>query len=202
MEAGADDYLVKPIQLDDLQLRLTGAERVIHLHRTLESANQELRNVARRDPLTGLGNRRCLSEDLLAVADRTDRYGHRFSSGLPDTPSPIPALLLILGRLVANDHDGAGGMARAMLARRAQQQAGEAAVAATADHQQYRFLGGLHQGEGRRTLGGLGVNNHTGRVSQRLRHRLAERGLRIVKGAVVIGKRQRRSHRNGPLPHR
>lgn len=84
MIAGADDYLVKPIQLDDLQLRLIAGERVNALHRTLETANQELRVVARRDGLTGLRNRRCLAEDLVVMADRMHRYGHRFSLALLD----------------------------------------------------------------------------------------------------------------------
>src|SRR5688572_21151882 len=35
MRAGADDYLPKPVDLDDLQLRLIAAERVTSLHRQL-----------------------------------------------------------------------------------------------------------------------------------------------------------------------
>jgi diguanylate cyclase (GGDEF)-like protein len=54
------------------------------LHRNLEGANQELRTLARRDPLTGLGNRRCLNEDLAVMSDRIRRYGHRFSVALLD----------------------------------------------------------------------------------------------------------------------
>jgi diguanylate cyclase (GGDEF)-like protein len=84
MLAGADDYLVKPIQEDSLALRLIGAERLIGLHRSIEGANQELRTLARRDALTGLGNRRCLTEDLTVMSDRMRRYGHRFSVALFD----------------------------------------------------------------------------------------------------------------------
>lgn len=84
MLAGADDYLVKPTRLDDLRLRLIAAERVNVLHRALEHTNQELRTVARRDALTGLGNRRCLAEDLLGMGARAKRYGRGFSIALLD----------------------------------------------------------------------------------------------------------------------
>jgi diguanylate cyclase (GGDEF)-like protein len=84
MLAGADDYLVKPMQEDSLALRLIRADRLMGLHRSLEGANQELRTLARRDALTGLGNRRCLTEDLTEMRDRMRRYGHRFSVALFD----------------------------------------------------------------------------------------------------------------------
>lgn len=84
MLAGADDYLVKPIRPDDLQLRMIAAERTITLHRALERSHQELRTLSRRDAQTGLGNRRCLTEDLAVMADRVKRYGHRFSIALLD----------------------------------------------------------------------------------------------------------------------
>ena len=68
MSAGADDYLVKPLDSDDLQARLIAAARVTSLHRQLaeqrtelEALNHELTAIARRDPLTGLGNRRALA---------------------------------------------------------------------------------------------------------------------------------------------
>ena len=77
MNAGADDYLTKPLDSDDLQARLVAAARVTSLHvqlaqqRTqLEVLNGELAAVARRDPLTGLGNRRALEEDLVLLEAR------------------------------------------------------------------------------------------------------------------------------------
>lgn len=77
MLAGADDYLTKPIRLEDLRLRLIAAERVSSLHRRMEVLNMELRTVARKDPLTGLGNRLSLESDLKTLAARVARYGHR-----------------------------------------------------------------------------------------------------------------------------
>jgi diguanylate cyclase (GGDEF)-like protein len=91
MNAGADDYLVKPLDSDDLQARLIGADRVTSLHRKLtrqqselELLNQELAAIARRDPLTELGNRRALEEDLGLLEARVARYGHRYCMALLD----------------------------------------------------------------------------------------------------------------------
>jgi DNA-binding response OmpR family regulator len=60
MGAGADDYLVKPVESDALKARLIAADRVTSLHRQLahqqselEKLNRQLTDVARRDPLTG-----------------------------------------------------------------------------------------------------------------------------------------------------
>jgi diguanylate cyclase (GGDEF)-like protein len=91
MSAGADDYLVKPLDSEDLQARLVGAARVTSLHRKLaeqqtelEKLNDELTAMARRDPLTGLGNRRALDEDLELLEARVTRYGHRYCMALLD----------------------------------------------------------------------------------------------------------------------
>lgn len=42
MQAGADDYLTKPLDLDELQVRLLSAARVTTLHRRLAEQNAEL----------------------------------------------------------------------------------------------------------------------------------------------------------------
>jgi two-component system cell cycle response regulator len=91
MDAGADDYLLKPLDTDDLQARLIAAARVTGLHRQLahqrtelERLNHELADIARRDPLTGLRNRRALDEDLDLMEARVSRYGHRYCMALID----------------------------------------------------------------------------------------------------------------------
>jgi two-component system cell cycle response regulator len=91
MSAGADDYLVKPLDPDDLQACLIAAARVTSLHRQLahqrielEGLNRELAAVARRDPLTGLGNRRALQEDFALLEARVSRYGHTYCVALLD----------------------------------------------------------------------------------------------------------------------
>jgi diguanylate cyclase (GGDEF)-like protein len=72
MEAGADDVITKPLDVADLDRKLIAAERVTSLHRRLHAD-------ARHDPLTGIGNRLRLAEDLAAVCARAARYGHSYS---------------------------------------------------------------------------------------------------------------------------
>jgi two-component system cell cycle response regulator len=89
--AGADDYLVKPLNPDDLQIRLIVATRMTALHNRLAAQHAELRElnhdlkaIARRDPLTRLGNRRALDEDLEFLEARVIRYRHRYCLALID----------------------------------------------------------------------------------------------------------------------
>lgn len=91
MTAGADDYLVKPLDREQLEVRLIAADRVTALHRQLadqrtelEGLNLELASLAQRDPLTGLSNRRALQEDLELLEARVARYGHRYCLTLLD----------------------------------------------------------------------------------------------------------------------
>lgn len=91
MQAGADDYLTKPLDREELRVRLQVASRVTSLHhqlaektRELERANQALAESARRDPLTGLGNRLQLREDLYRLQRWLDRYGRGFGVALCD----------------------------------------------------------------------------------------------------------------------
>jgi diguanylate cyclase (GGDEF)-like protein len=84
MDAGADDYLIKPVQLFDLQARLIAAQRVTDLHAELDRHRAELAHLARHDPLTGLGNRRSLEEDLGVLHARSQRYGRRFALAMCD----------------------------------------------------------------------------------------------------------------------
>ncbi|MEN9933935.1 MAG: hypothetical protein RLZZ387_514 [Chloroflexota bacterium] len=91
IEAGADDYLAKPLDLNDLQIRLTVAERVTALHRRIaeqqdemERLNRQLYVQSRCDALTGLGNRLRLTEDLELIGGEAARYGHGFGAILFD----------------------------------------------------------------------------------------------------------------------
>ena len=91
LEAGADDYLSKPLDRDELQVRLISASRVTELHRRLAFQNQELEELNRRlfeqsreDPLTCLGNRLRLREELGVLRARAERYGHSYSVMLCD----------------------------------------------------------------------------------------------------------------------
>ncbi len=75
---GADDYITKPLRSSQLESRLAAAGPATAFPSKLPVRDAELVGVARRDPLTGLGNRLALSEDLAALDARTRRYGHSY----------------------------------------------------------------------------------------------------------------------------
>jgi two-component system chemotaxis response regulator CheY len=91
MDAGADDYHTKPVDLDELRARLASAERVVSLYRKLAEQNAALRRdsqasfrVARLDSLTQVANRLSMDEDLKVLWSRSERYGHRYSIAICD----------------------------------------------------------------------------------------------------------------------
>ncbi len=91
MEAGADDYYKKPIDIDELRARLASAARVVSVHRKVAQKNEALRREneasfwdARVDPLTHVSNRLRMDEDLKAVWARVKRYGHRYAIAICD----------------------------------------------------------------------------------------------------------------------
>jgi diguanylate cyclase (GGDEF)-like protein len=91
LAAGADDYLSKPLDRYELQMRLASAHRVTRLHRRLASQNEQLEKLnkrlfeeSREDPLTHLGNRLRLEEDLEVLQARSRRYGHSYAVALCD----------------------------------------------------------------------------------------------------------------------
>jgi two-component system, cell cycle response regulator len=91
IKAGADDYVTKPLDRQELQVRLIGASRVTSLHQRLlaqndelEALNLQLHDQARRDPLTRLGNRLRLQEELETLSGRVERYGHSYCAILCD----------------------------------------------------------------------------------------------------------------------
>jgi diguanylate cyclase (GGDEF)-like protein len=77
MEVGADDLLLKPLDVAQLERKLIAAGRVTALHRRMHED-------ARQDTLTGLGNRLRLAEDLEVLCGRVQRYGHVYSAALFD----------------------------------------------------------------------------------------------------------------------
>lgn len=91
MEAGADDYLKQPFDVEDIRARLIAAARVTELRARLNSQQQDLQRLndrlfeeSRHDPLTKLGNRIALHEHLWRLTAAAVRYGHRYSLALLD----------------------------------------------------------------------------------------------------------------------
>jgi len=64
LEAGADDYVVKPFDPAELRLRINAGVRIVTLERALRKANLDLSNQATTDSLTGALNRMALLQRL------------------------------------------------------------------------------------------------------------------------------------------
>jgi two-component system, cell cycle response regulator len=84
MEAGADDYIIKPFKHNELRVRLRAGRRILELHEELAAARDILRQKATHDSLTGLLNR----EEVLGILDkelsRFERDGVCFSIIMAD----------------------------------------------------------------------------------------------------------------------
>ncbi len=79
LEAGADEYLVKPVNPAELRVRLKTAQRILKLDKSLRTTNEEIRILSIKDPLTGIFNRVYLMERLPQEIKRSQRYGHPLS---------------------------------------------------------------------------------------------------------------------------
>lgn len=91
MNAGADEYLSKPVDLDELEARLRAAFRAAHAHEMLAAENRAIHKesercleMARTDPLTQAATRLQLQSDLEAIVARAARYGHRYCAAFCD----------------------------------------------------------------------------------------------------------------------
>ena len=64
LDAGADEYLSKPYDADELRARLGVGRRLLHATDQLLEADEAPRVQARTDALTGVPNRRAVLEAL------------------------------------------------------------------------------------------------------------------------------------------
>jgi two-component system chemotaxis response regulator CheY len=74
-DAGADDYLVKPVNPKELQARLRVGKRVLDLESRLKKARDKMHELAMHDELTGLNNRRAFYEHAQSVLEHAVREG-------------------------------------------------------------------------------------------------------------------------------
>src|SRR5690606_23892049 len=84
MDAGADDYLIKPFDAHELKVRLRAGMRILDLQRELIVARDALRLQATRDPLTGLLNRRAIVDALESELVRSRRESTVLGVALAD----------------------------------------------------------------------------------------------------------------------
>jgi len=76
LEAGADDYLVKPFDKHELKARLNSGVRIVELQEQLIGAREALRVQATHDSLTGALNRAAILEHLEREIARSQREGN------------------------------------------------------------------------------------------------------------------------------
>ena len=86
LEAGADDYITKPIDFAELKARLRSMLRIKRLQEALEErekelleVNERLRFMSQTDGLTGLDNRRHLNERIDEMFQHAQRLNEAFS---------------------------------------------------------------------------------------------------------------------------
>jgi diguanylate cyclase (GGDEF)-like protein len=91
LEAGADDYITKPIDFAELKARLNSMLRIKRLQEELEErerqlleANERLRHMSQTDVLTGLDNRRHLEERIDEMFEHAKRLNEPFSCVMCD----------------------------------------------------------------------------------------------------------------------
>jgi len=91
LEAGADDYITKPIDFAELKARVNSMLRIKRLQDALEErerqlleANERLRHMSQTDALTGLDNRRHLEERLEEMFEHARRLNEPFACVMCD----------------------------------------------------------------------------------------------------------------------
>lgn len=84
LESGASDYLIKPFADPELLARVKVHRNLKLLREELREANERLRELAIRDPLTGVFNRRHWHGLLDVELDRSRRYHHTVSLIIAD----------------------------------------------------------------------------------------------------------------------
>ena len=74
LDAGADEYLIKPVHKPELQARIRTAMRIIELEAVREAHFEQVHAASLMDVLTGVHNRKFLEDRLPLEIKRANRY--------------------------------------------------------------------------------------------------------------------------------
>src|SRR6185295_6234386 len=81
---GADDYVTKPFQIEELIARIRAGIRIVGLQKALIDTNLRLEELSLTDSLTSLRNRRAFDERLVDAFEQARRYDRPLSLVLVD----------------------------------------------------------------------------------------------------------------------
>jgi two-component system cell cycle response regulator len=84
LRSGADDYLIKPFDSEEMRARLQIAERILSLEAKLREAVDQMSVLALKDSLTGILNRRAIFERTEDELDRAHRENTNLSLLMAD----------------------------------------------------------------------------------------------------------------------
>jgi len=84
LDAGANDYICKPYDNEELLARIRVGRRMVELQAALVEARDAMEHQARHDALTGIFNRRAILETLEREISRARREGGKVSVGMLD----------------------------------------------------------------------------------------------------------------------
>ena len=84
MEAGADDYLRKPVDSHELRVRVRAGRRILDLQEEVVQSREALRKLATCDPLTGLWNRNAMFDIMSRELKRAKRESGKLALLMAD----------------------------------------------------------------------------------------------------------------------
>lgn len=84
LEAGANDYVAKPYDNEELHARIGVGQRMLELQCRLVETRDALEHLAMHDPLTGVFNRRAILDRIKAELSRAKREEGKVSVGMCD----------------------------------------------------------------------------------------------------------------------